>query len=129
MPKTALAKKLIAAREKRGWKTPGTAVRHMRSVGRQTLVNLEGGKTANCATSGLTTRMQVALGIIEAYWPDVQLEDFVPDTRLKAIAKDGTARRRLRSQGVPEDEEDRPGGRHRQSPVRAAARIARRLDA
>lgn len=72
-----LAKKLIEAREKRGW-TIYAAAQNARSVKRETLTRLEQGKSRPENIPVINV-----IDIIDIYWPDIQLRDFIWDDSLK----------------------------------------------
>ena len=70
----------------------------MPGVSEQQLRNLEGiGATRD--TSPAHVRVRTACVILEAYWPDITLRDFVSDAELKVVAADRGASRRLKRNG------------------------------
>jgi hypothetical protein len=69
------------ARVRRSW-TYYRAAEHMEGVGEQSIKNLERG-----LTDPAEVKLKTAVAILEAYWPDVQLADFLPNTRLKVAPK------------------------------------------
>ena len=82
------------AREKRGWTFTGAANR-MHAITEQQLRNLEGiGNTRE--TEPGHVRVETALEIVRAYWPDISLQHFVEDTDLKACPRDSESRRKLK---------------------------------
>ena len=78
----------------RGWTFTGAANR-IRGVTEQQLRNIEGvGATRDTDPGHI--RLETALAIIEAYWPDLDFSDFVERTDLSAKPSNATARRRLK---------------------------------
>ena len=69
---------LRAAREARGWSFLEASKRT--GIGRQQLKNLEGHADSTRPTKPEDIRLGTALRLIEAYYPDVLLEDLVPGT-------------------------------------------------
>jgi len=74
------------------------ACQMMRGVSQQQLINLEHlpNRTRTPEPSKIT--IAVVAEIVAAYWPDVQLEDFLPDlgTPLRFTPRDSNASRRLK---------------------------------
>lgn len=83
------------AREKRGWSLTA-ASRRMPGVSEQQLRNLEG-IGATRSTRPAHVRVRTACVILEAYWPDVSLRDFVEETDLKVVAAGLRSERRLKA--------------------------------
>jgi len=70
------------ARVRRSW-TYYRAAQHMEGVSDQSLKNIERGQT-----DPGEIKIRTALAIIQAYWPDVTLQDFCPGVPLKLVPKD-----------------------------------------
>jgi transcriptional regulator with XRE-family HTH domain len=66
------------ARESRGW-TAHEAARRA-GIGDQQLKNLENGKTKPGAV-----RLETAIALVELYWPDVTLSEFLGDDESAAL--------------------------------------------
>lgn len=90
----ALHEKLRRAREKRGLSHYAAAQR-MPHVNQQQLLNLEHQPSATREPDPRKVTVQVVAEIVAAYWPDVQLEDFVPGL-LRFMPRDSNAARRLK---------------------------------
>ncbi len=86
---------LIRAREKRSW-TIHQAEKRIGLSSHNILRTLEG-INPDRQPGGADCKLATVLKIIEAYWPDVTLDDFVDDELLfKLVAKDVKASRRLK---------------------------------
>jgi hypothetical protein len=71
------------------------AANRMRGVSEQQLRNLEGiGATRN--TDPAHVRIETALEIIKVFWPEIDHNDFVPETPFSCRPRDSAARRRLK---------------------------------
>ena len=82
------------ARTARKWSLTAAANR-MEGVSEQQLRNLEGiGATRDTDPSHV--RIATALEIVRIYWPDVDLDVFVPATDLGTKPRSSVARRRLK---------------------------------
>jgi len=78
----------------------------MRGVGQQQLINLEHGENAQRQPDPGKVTIAVVSEIVAVYWPDIQLEDFLPGpvvhesrplgTLLRLAPKDSNAARRLK---------------------------------
>ena len=88
-------KALRDARVKRSW-TLHRAAQHMAGVTDQQLRNLEGASGATRVTKPGRLRLDTAIEILRAYWPDIDLDDLMGErTLLKVTPSDHGAKRRL----------------------------------
>lgn len=80
------ANPFLKARLRRGWKTAHEAARNIPGIRPQQLKNLEGaGATRETDPADVHVRTMVAL--LETYWPDLALEDFLRGSQLKIIRR------------------------------------------
>lgn len=91
---TTLQEKLIRARERRGW-TLYRAWNRMPRMRDVVLRTLEGRNISREPAPGERAQLRTVIDIVEAYWPDIQLEDFDPTTRLRLVPRDDAAAREL----------------------------------
>ena len=78
----SMSKAFKKARKRRKW-TYDRAAQHMDGVSDQSLKNIEKGDT-----DPGEVKIRTALAIVQAYWPDVTLQDFCPKVPLKLVPKD-----------------------------------------
>ena len=78
--KTALGRKLTKAREKRGWSIHA-ACSQTESVKYESLSRLESGRTI-----GDRVPVATVMQLVDLYWPEVNIKDFVSNKRMKKYA-------------------------------------------
>ncbi len=72
---SALARKMRAARKKRKWTVYQASV-EMGDVHPHTITSLEG-RNPDRSPKGPDTQVRTVVAVIETYWPDIELSDFV----------------------------------------------------
>lgn len=81
-----LQTKIVEARQERGMTLSGAAAEI--GIAHQSLMYLEGGLKGRNAPSGEGIGVGTAVGLIHTYWPDVNLDDFLPDCGFELVRKD-----------------------------------------
>jgi hypothetical protein len=93
--------RLSSARRAKGW-TYYRAAQYMKEVRPQQLRNLEGKGGNPLGTHPGSIRLDTALEILRAFWPDLELEDFAgPDCPFRIVPRDKKAARRLKGYESP----------------------------
>jgi hypothetical protein len=91
-----LGEKLVAARKRRGWSLAEATRRMEPHVLENTLRTLEGLNPQRAPADGGEMKMKTAIATMTAYWPDIDIRDFVSDCLLRVVPRPGRYRSRLK---------------------------------